>query len=104
MFATVTLRLGLKDMTGAAKVYTLRGKYKQYFLRISADGEPICQPANLKVTPDRTVEIYIEEVSIPLSHWSVRLTPASELATWREGHRHTQFTSASTTRTAYPHD
>lgn len=44
-------------------MYTLRGKYKQYFLRTSEDGTHVCQPANLKVTPERTLEIFIEDVS-----------------------------------------
>ncbi|KAI0768811.1 hypothetical protein BD413DRAFT_436433, partial [Trametes elegans] len=47
----------------AAKVYTQRGKYKQYFLRISSDGEWVSQPANLQVSPERTIEIIIEDVS-----------------------------------------
>ncbi len=47
---------------GRAKVYTLRGKYKQYFLRITADGEQVCQSANLKVALDRTLQIYVEDV------------------------------------------
>ncbi|KAH9894803.1 hypothetical protein C8Q73DRAFT_644792 [Cubamyces lactineus] len=99
------LQRGPSRIDGAAKVYTLRGKYKQYFLRITADGEPICQPANLKVTPERTVEIYIEEVSTsPLRRQEFRLTRASELATWREGHRHAQFTSSFAARTAHTYD
>ena len=47
---------------GRAKVYTLRGKYKQYFLRISESGEQVCQSANLKVSPERTLEIFVEDV------------------------------------------
>ena len=50
-------------------MYTLRGKYKQYFLRTSEDGTHVCQPANLKVTPERTLEIFIEDVSYPFSNY-----------------------------------
>ncbi|KAI0373437.1 hypothetical protein BV20DRAFT_937418 [Pilatotrama ljubarskyi] len=57
------LQKGPSRIDGQAKVYTQRGKYKQYFLRISGDGEHVCQPANLKVAPDRTLEIVIEDVS-----------------------------------------
>ena len=48
---------------GRAKVYTMRGKYKQLFLRVLDDGQHVCQPANLKVTPERTLEIFVEDVS-----------------------------------------
>ncbi|KAI0644405.1 hypothetical protein C8Q79DRAFT_912641 [Trametes meyenii] len=57
------LQKGPSRIDGSAKVYTQRGKYKQYFLRIPANGEPVCQPANLRVAPDRTIEIVIEDVS-----------------------------------------
>ncbi|KAI0824032.1 hypothetical protein BC628DRAFT_1323459, partial [Trametes gibbosa] len=50
-----------------AKVYTMRGKYKQYFLRVTPEGEAISQSANLKVTPDRTLEIVVEDVSALVS-------------------------------------
>ncbi|TFK81496.1 hypothetical protein K466DRAFT_440083, partial [Polyporus arcularius HHB13444] len=56
------LQKGPSRIDGRAKVYTLRGKYKQFFLRISADGEQVCQSANLKVAPDRTLEVFIEDV------------------------------------------
>lgn len=42
----------------------MRGKYKQYFLRITDDGEAISQPANLKVSDERTLEIFVEDVSM----------------------------------------
>ena len=64
----------LIEFSGRAKVYTLRGKYKQYFLRISEDGEQVCQPANLKVAPDRTLEIFIEDVRHIIIHFDVCLT------------------------------
>ncbi|KAI0743362.1 hypothetical protein C8Q80DRAFT_1106499 [Daedaleopsis nitida] len=61
---TEELQKGPSRIDGSAKVYTLRGKYKQYFLRISADGEQVCQSANLKVAPDRTLEICVEDVRV----------------------------------------
>ena len=48
-------------------MYTLRGKFKQYFLRVPIEGERDSRTANLKVTPERTLEIYIEDVRIVLS-------------------------------------
>ncbi|EIW62583.1 uncharacterized protein TRAVEDRAFT_114964 [Trametes versicolor FP-101664 SS1] len=52
-----------KGPSRAAKVYTMRGKYKQYFLRITPDGQCTSQPANLKVSVERTLEIVVEGVS-----------------------------------------
>ncbi|KAH9917914.1 uncharacterized protein BXZ73DRAFT_23077, partial [Epithele typhae] len=48
---------------GRAKIYTLRGKFKQYFLRLPTEGEKDLKTANLKVTADRTLEVYVEDVS-----------------------------------------
>ena len=48
---------------GPAKVYTMRGKYKQYFLRVTSEGGNDCTPANLKVTRDRTMDVFVEHVS-----------------------------------------
>ncbi|KAH9054187.1 hypothetical protein EDB87DRAFT_1568580 [Lactarius vividus] len=45
-----------------AKVLTMRGKYRQTFLRISAEGEETNQSANLKVNADRTLPIIVESV------------------------------------------
>ncbi|RDX45634.1 hypothetical protein OH76DRAFT_1357469 [Lentinus brumalis] len=65
---TEELQKGPSRIDGRAKVYTLRGKYKQFFLRISADGEQVCQSANLKVAPDRTLEVFIEDVGQTVSY------------------------------------
>lgn len=40
----------------------MRGKYRQTFLRISAEGEETSQSANLKVNSDRTLPIIVESV------------------------------------------
>lgn len=40
----------------------MRGKYRQYFLRVTPE-EPMDAPsANLKVSLDRTLKIYVEPV------------------------------------------
>ena len=41
----------------------MRGKYKQVFLRVAADGEETFTSANLKVDADKTVEVFVEYVS-----------------------------------------
>ncbi|KAF9012420.1 hypothetical protein BDQ17DRAFT_1343859 [Cyathus striatus] len=45
---------------GPAKVFTMRGKYRQFFLRISADNRDEFDSANLNITPERTLEIVVE--------------------------------------------
>ncbi|KAH7925943.1 hypothetical protein BV22DRAFT_1064026 [Leucogyrophana mollusca] len=45
---------------GPAKVYTLRGKYRQFFMRVSADNVLEVESANLRVTTERTLEIVVE--------------------------------------------
>ncbi|KAI9442380.1 hypothetical protein H4582DRAFT_1809406 [Lactarius indigo] len=51
-----------------AKVLTMRGKYRQIFLRISPEGEETNQSANLKVNSDRTLPIIVESVRILVIH------------------------------------
>jgi hypothetical protein len=43
----------------------MRGKYRQVFLRISADGEETSRSANLKVETNRTLLIVVEGVRTP---------------------------------------
>ncbi|KAH7913927.1 hypothetical protein BJ138DRAFT_1058157 [Hygrophoropsis aurantiaca] len=45
---------------GPAKVFTLRGKYRQIFMRVSADNVLEVESANLRVTTERTLEIVVE--------------------------------------------
>ena len=47
---------------GPAKVFSYRGKYKQYFLRVTADNKETWSQCNLEVDENRTVEIGVEEV------------------------------------------
>lgn len=42
----------------------MRGRYRQYFLRVTADGSIDCQPANLRVTRERTLDVFVEFVSV----------------------------------------
>lgn len=52
----------------------MRGTYKQIFLRVSASGEDTCTSANLKVKPDRTLEVHVEQVSALTYGGNVSLT------------------------------
>ena len=49
-------------LEGPAKVYTLRGKYRQYFLRVNGYGEAEYGSANLRVDKDRTLQVVIEAI------------------------------------------
>jgi hypothetical protein len=42
----------------------MRGKYRQAFLLVSADGEEMTQSANLKVETDRTLPVVVEGVRV----------------------------------------
>ncbi|KAH8073004.1 hypothetical protein BXZ70DRAFT_902932 [Cristinia sonorae] len=57
------LQIGPSRIDGPAKVYAMRGKYKHIFLRVTSEGGNDCTPANLKVSPERTLEVFIEHVS-----------------------------------------
>ncbi|KAH9952978.1 hypothetical protein BC827DRAFT_1081123, partial [Russula dissimulans] len=56
------LQSGPSRIDGPAKVLTMRGKYRQIFLRVSADGEETTQSANLKVETNKTLSIVVEGV------------------------------------------
>ena len=49
-------------LEGPAKVYTLRGKYRQYFLRVNTHGEAEYGSANLRVDKERTLHAVIEAI------------------------------------------
>ena len=42
----------------------MQGKYRQTFLRVSADGEETTQSANLKVETNRALPIVVEGVRV----------------------------------------
>lgn len=52
----------LSTLAGPARVYTLRGKYRQFFLRVSGDNVDEITPSNLKISSDRTLDIVVEAV------------------------------------------
>ncbi|ESK97141.1 hypothetical protein Moror_6362 [Moniliophthora roreri MCA 2997] len=50
---------------GPAKVYTMRGIYRQFFLRVSVDNKLEVAHANLSASADRTIKIFIEKPAKP---------------------------------------
>lgn len=59
------LQAGPARIDGPAKAYTLRGKYRQFFLRVSADNIDEFISANIVVNPDRTLDVVIETLLPP---------------------------------------
>lgn len=52
---------------GPAKIWAMRGKYRQTFLRISQDGvETGAGDVNLRVDKDKTLAVVVETVSTRL--------------------------------------
>jgi hypothetical protein len=49
---------------GPARAYTLRGKYRQFFLRVSADNADEFISANVAIQPDRTLDVVVEMVGL----------------------------------------
>lgn len=47
---------------GPARIYTLRGKYRQFILRVSADNVDEHFSCNVAVQGDRTVDLVVETV------------------------------------------
>lgn len=58
------LQGGPSRIEGPAKVYTLRGKYRQFFLRVGDDGENDVMQSNVRVAPERTIDIVVEAVCL----------------------------------------
>lgn len=50
---------------GPARAYTLRGKYRQFLLRVSADNVDEFISSNVIIQPDRTLDIVVEMVWLP---------------------------------------
>ncbi|KAI0930659.1 hypothetical protein AcV5_007317 [Taiwanofungus camphoratus] len=59
------LQSGPSRIDGRAKVYTMRGKYRQYFLRVTPENGNDCTSANLRVSRERTIEIFVEDNPLP---------------------------------------
>lgn len=55
---------------GPARAYTLRGKYRQFFLRVTENNVDEITLSNLKVSPDKTLDVVVETVRevIPISN------------------------------------
>ncbi|KAI4521510.1 hypothetical protein K525DRAFT_201057 [Schizophyllum commune Loenen D] len=49
-----------------AKVFTMRGRYRQIFLRVSDDNVDTSTSMNVAVSLERTIEVYVEPVRTPL--------------------------------------
>ncbi|KII92485.1 hypothetical protein PLICRDRAFT_37257 [Plicaturopsis crispa FD-325 SS-3] len=54
------LQAGPFRIDGPAKAYTMRGKYRQFFLRLSETNEVDCISANLSVSQERTIDVIVE--------------------------------------------
>ncbi|KAK0241723.1 hypothetical protein EDD85DRAFT_1020467 [Armillaria nabsnona] len=59
------LQSGPSRIDGPAKVYTLRGRYRQFFLRVSADNVDEAMSSNLSITSQRTIDIVVEKGPTP---------------------------------------
>ncbi|KAG2146475.1 uncharacterized protein EDB93DRAFT_1149271 [Suillus bovinus] len=55
-----TLQAGPSRIDGPARVYTLRGKYRQFFMRVDADNVLEVESCNLGVSKERTLEVVVE--------------------------------------------
>lgn len=55
-----TLQAGPSRIDGPARVYTLRGKYRQFFMRVDADNILEVESCNLGVSKERTLEVVVE--------------------------------------------
>ncbi|KAL0956493.1 hypothetical protein HGRIS_002637 [Hohenbuehelia grisea] len=58
---------GPSRIDGPARMYTLRGKFRQYILRVDERNEWVTKPSNVSVSPDRSVEAFIESLPLPAS-------------------------------------
>lgn len=50
--------------SGPAKVYTLRGKYRQFFLRVTAENVDEFISTNLIVKTDKVMDVVVEAVRV----------------------------------------
>ncbi|KAJ6587026.1 hypothetical protein DFH09DRAFT_242880 [Mycena vulgaris] len=60
-----TLQASPSRIDGPAKVYALRGKYRQIILRVTADNEDEWVTANVVVNPDRTLDVVVQTALPP---------------------------------------
>ncbi|KAK2463201.1 hypothetical protein APHAL10511_004856 [Amanita phalloides] len=57
---TEKLQSSPSRIDGPARVYTLRGKYRQFFLRVSTDNIDNFVSANIGISADRTLDVVVE--------------------------------------------
>ncbi|OJA17834.1 hypothetical protein AZE42_03326 [Rhizopogon vesiculosus] len=97
------LQAGPSRIDGPARVYTLRGKYRQFFMRVGADNILEAEPCNLGVSKECTLEVVVEapptKGQLPLPPWILRelqsasssdsntaLSPSRTQGSWRPIH------------------
>ncbi|KAF8894956.1 hypothetical protein CPB84DRAFT_1782751 [Gymnopilus junonius] len=59
------LQRGPSRIDGPARAYTLRGKYRQFVLRVSADNVDEFLSANVIIQPDKTLDLIVEMLYPP---------------------------------------
>ncbi|KAG6903023.1 hypothetical protein C0995_007456 [Termitomyces sp. Mi166 len=59
------LQSSASRIDGPARVYTLRGKYRQFFLRVSADNRDEFISTHLAIKPDKVLDVVVEELLPP---------------------------------------
>ncbi|KAG8214023.1 hypothetical protein J3R82DRAFT_10778 [Butyriboletus roseoflavus] len=58
-----TLQNGPSRIDGPAKVYTMRGRFRQFFMRVDQFDQLQVQSAHLGVSKERTLSVFVESVS-----------------------------------------
>ncbi|KAF9227261.1 hypothetical protein BS17DRAFT_775202 [Gyrodon lividus] len=61
------LQAGPSRIDGPAKVYTMRGKFRQFFMRVDHHDQVQVQSAHLGVSKQRTLEVFVE-APLPQGH------------------------------------
>ncbi|KAF9481534.1 hypothetical protein BDN70DRAFT_854910 [Pholiota conissans] len=59
------LQRGPSRIDGPARAYVLRGKYRQFILRVTADNQDEFMTANVNISPERTLDIVVEMLPPP---------------------------------------
>ncbi|KAF9237522.1 hypothetical protein BU15DRAFT_48632 [Melanogaster broomeanus] len=61
------LQAGPSRIDGPAKIYTMRGKFRQFFMRVDHHDQVQVQSAHLGVSKQRTLEVFVE-APVPQGH------------------------------------
>ncbi|GLB37520.1 hypothetical protein LshimejAT787_0405710 [Lyophyllum shimeji] len=59
------LQSGASRIDGPARVYTMRGKYRQFFLRVTAENVDEFISTHLAIKPDRMLDVVVEALPQP---------------------------------------